>query len=84
MAIGDDDVRRLKAEEARYHREQTDWLERHTKNADLLECNTKTGICERAVYFSPLKKLQDFRDEHFRQFCVAVNKEMARRGELEE
>ena len=48
-------------------RMQNEWLEKHTKEADLIECNTRTGRVIRAIYYSPLYKADEPIREFFRQ-----------------
>jgi uncharacterized protein YecT (DUF1311 family) len=64
----------------RLYHEQQKWLEHHTKDADLLVCDTRTSQCTEAIYYSPMKKAQDDRDAHLRAFFQAVRDEEARRG----
>jgi uncharacterized protein YecT (DUF1311 family) len=73
-------MEREKRTDDRFYREQQAWLERHTKDADLLVCDTRTGQCTEAIYYSPMKKEQDMRDEYLRRFFQAVRDEELRQG----
>jgi len=64
----------------RLYREQQAWLERHTKDADVLVCSTKTGQVNEAIYYSPMQKCSLAQEAHLRAFFQAVRDAEARRG----
>lgn len=56
----------------RLDREQDAFLERHYKSADLLVFDTRLGHCMEAIYYSPMKKANDARESHIKEFFRSV------------
>jgi hypothetical protein len=54
----------------RLHQLQDAFIEKHLKEADLIECNKINGQVQRAIYFSPMYKA----DEQARLFFQALMK----------